>query len=188
MSTADLSQYSSCEISDSLIKLGIPHGGHLPDIHILSPSPVAASDARICGPAYTVKMVMASDKASPKLSTHFVDTAPNGSVIVIDAPPRLVCSPVHNRVISANNSSFLHITYELVPSCRSQERCMGRSHDCRSAVQRSPRRGHLRSMQRPRRASICQFPCLRSRSLDSRTITIHPTIRGGRTRHDLAHI
>jgi len=33
-------------------------------------------------------MVMASDKASPKLSTHFVDTAPNGSVIVIDAPPQ----------------------------------------------------------------------------------------------------
>ncbi|KAL1680329.1 ribonuclease E inhibitor RraA/Dimethylmenaquinone methyltransferase [Schizophyllum commune] len=81
--TTRLSELSTCEISDALIKLGVPHGGLLPDIHLKAPS----QDARICGPAYTVKMVLSSDTAAPKLSGHFVDQAPEGSVIVIDAPP-----------------------------------------------------------------------------------------------------
>lgn len=33
-------------------------------------------------------MVLASDKSAPKLSSHFVDTAIPGSIVVIDAPPR----------------------------------------------------------------------------------------------------
>ncbi|KAL1736153.1 ribonuclease E inhibitor RraA/Dimethylmenaquinone methyltransferase [Schizophyllum commune] len=81
--TTRLSELSTCEISDALIKLGVPHGGLLPDIHLKAPS----QDARICGPAYTVKMVLSSDTSAPKLSGHFVDQAPAGSVIVIDAPP-----------------------------------------------------------------------------------------------------
>jgi regulator of RNase E activity RraA len=88
-SSATLSQYSSCEISDALLKLGLPHGGHIPDIHMFSPS-ATSSEVKICGPAYTVKMVLSSNKTAPKLSEHFVDTAPEGSVIVIDVPPRLV--------------------------------------------------------------------------------------------------
>lgn len=47
-----------------------------------------SQDERICGPAYTVKMVLGSDKDAPKLTEHFVDTAESGSVMVIDAPPR----------------------------------------------------------------------------------------------------
>ncbi|KAL4073910.1 RraA-like protein [Scleroderma yunnanense] len=77
--------FSSCEISDALIKLGVLHGGLIPDLHVFSPAP-STSPPKICAPAYTVKMVSASDKNAPKLSTHFVDTAPPGSVIVIDAP------------------------------------------------------------------------------------------------------
>ncbi|KAL4251471.1 Ribonuclease E inhibitor RraA/RraA-like protein [Abortiporus biennis] len=84
-SAIHLSTFSTCEISDALIKLGVPNGGHIPDIQQYSPS---SSETRICGPAYTVKMVMSSDKSAPKLSAHFVDTVPNGSVIVIDAPPQ----------------------------------------------------------------------------------------------------
>lgn len=84
-----LATFSSCEISDALIKLGLPHGGHIPDIRMLSPT--TSGETRLCGPAYTVQMVPGSDKTSPKLSSHFVDTAPSGSVIVIDAPPRSVC-------------------------------------------------------------------------------------------------
>ncbi|KAI0368350.1 RraA-like protein [Pilatotrama ljubarskyi] len=79
----NLAEFSTCEISDALIKLGSPHGGHIPDIHMLSPSD---STTRICGPAYTVQMVLGSDTTAPKLSTHFVDTAPEGSVVVINAP------------------------------------------------------------------------------------------------------
>jgi regulator of RNase E activity RraA len=87
-STLTLVSFSTCEISDALIKLGLPHGGHIPDIGLLSPSPT--TDTKLCGPAYTVRMVMASDTSAPKLSSHFIDTSPSGSVIVIDAPTRSV--------------------------------------------------------------------------------------------------
>ncbi|KIP11584.1 hypothetical protein PHLGIDRAFT_10573 [Phlebiopsis gigantea 11061_1 CR5-6] len=86
-SSSPLFKFSTCEISDALIKLGVPHGGHIPDIHMFSPS--QSSETRICGPAYTVQMVLGSDKTAPKLSSHFVDTAPAGSVIVVAAPPQV---------------------------------------------------------------------------------------------------
>jgi regulator of RNase E activity RraA len=76
-----LADLSTCEISDALVKLNVPHGGHIPDIHMVS-----GTGSTICGPAYTVKMVFASDQDAPSLSEHFVDTAPAGSMIVIDAP------------------------------------------------------------------------------------------------------
>ncbi|KAI6033152.1 ribonuclease E inhibitor RraA/Dimethylmenaquinone methyltransferase [Pisolithus orientalis] len=83
-----LSDFSSCEISDALIKLGVPHGGHIPDISMFSPTPPASTrSGKICAPAYTVKMVPANDNTSPRLSAHFVDTVTPGSVIVIVAPP-----------------------------------------------------------------------------------------------------
>ncbi|PBK91416.1 RraA-like protein [Armillaria gallica] len=81
-----LADYSTCEISDALIKLGTLHGGYVPDINLISTLP---SDTTVCGPAYTVQMVLASDQSAPKLSAHFVDTAPASSVIVINAPPKL---------------------------------------------------------------------------------------------------
>ncbi|KAF8160748.1 ribonuclease E inhibitor RraA/Dimethylmenaquinone methyltransferase [Crassisporium funariophilum] len=87
MSTSSsLANFSTCEISDALIKLSVPHGGHIPDIHMVSPN-ASNSETRICSPAYTVQMVLASDTSAPQLSAHFVDTAPMGSVIVIAAPP-----------------------------------------------------------------------------------------------------
>ncbi|GBE81137.1 4-hydroxy-4-methyl-2-oxoglutarate aldolase [Sparassis crispa] len=84
LASLPLKRFSTCEISDALIKIGLPHGGHIPDIRMISPQ---SGSTRICGPAYTVQMVMKSDTTSPSLTAHFVDTAPEGSVIVIDAPP-----------------------------------------------------------------------------------------------------
>ena len=81
-----LASFSTCEISDALIKLSVPHGGYVPDIHMVSPA-TSYSNVRICSPAYTVQMVHGSNTMAPKLSAHFVDTAPEGSVMVIDAPP-----------------------------------------------------------------------------------------------------
>lgn len=78
-----LASYSTCEISDALIKLGVASGGYLAGLVLFSPGA-----GKICAPAYTVQMVLASDTSAPKLSEHFVDTAPSGSVIVIDAPQR----------------------------------------------------------------------------------------------------
>ncbi|GLB37664.1 putative aldolase/RraA [Lyophyllum shimeji] len=83
MSSSALVEFSTCEISDALIKLGVPSGGFIPDISMIS---AQTPGLRICGPAYTVRMVSASDTAAPRLSEHFVDTAPAGSVIVVDAP------------------------------------------------------------------------------------------------------
>ncbi|KAI0320796.1 RraA-like protein [Amylostereum chailletii] len=83
MSNSILADYSSCEISDALLKLGVPHGGHIPDLRPFSPS----EDARICGPAYTVRMVLTSDASAPKLQGHFVDMIPEGTVAFIAAPP-----------------------------------------------------------------------------------------------------
>ena len=82
---------STCEISDALIKFGVPHGGHIPDIHRISPhsSTEGSADIRLCGPAYTVRMVLASERDAPKLpqGAHFVDLAPEGSVAFVSAPP-----------------------------------------------------------------------------------------------------
>ncbi|KAJ7188314.1 ribonuclease E inhibitor RraA/Dimethylmenaquinone methyltransferase [Mycena filopes] len=79
MSIPKLWQFGTTEISDALIKLGVASGGYLAGLDLFS-------QGKICAPAYTVKMVLASDDSAPTLSEHFVDTAPAGSVIVIDVP------------------------------------------------------------------------------------------------------
>ena len=80
------SDFSTCEISDALLKLGVPHGGYIPDIHRISPHPFGAV-VRLCGPAYTVRLVLASERDAPKLPGHFVDLASEGTVAFICAPP-----------------------------------------------------------------------------------------------------
>jgi regulator of RNase E activity RraA len=85
------SDFSTCELSDALLKLGVPHGGHISGIHRISPhsrpESGAPSGVRLCGPAYTVRIVSASDRVAPKLQqSHFVDLAPEGSVAFVSAP------------------------------------------------------------------------------------------------------
>ncbi|KAI0049945.1 RraA-like protein, partial [Auriscalpium vulgare] len=83
------SDFSTCELSDALLKLSVPHGGHIPDIHQISPSVhPTANSVRLCGEAYTVKLVLAANSSAPKLQGHFVDLAPEGSLIFVSAPPR----------------------------------------------------------------------------------------------------
>ncbi|BEJ08740.1 hypothetical protein CcaverHIS641_0508340 [Cutaneotrichosporon cavernicola] len=45
---------STCEISDALIKMGVSHGGLIPDIKMYSPL-YEAGETRIAGPAFTVE-------------------------------------------------------------------------------------------------------------------------------------
>jgi len=93
------SDLTTCEISDALLKLGVPHGGHIPDIHCISPNSHpegSAGSVRLCGPAYTVRIVLASERDEPKLKAgHFVDLAPEGSVVFVSAPPGL---SIHRRL------------------------------------------------------------------------------------------
>ena len=114
-----LSGFSTCELSDALVKLKVPSGGHLPDIYrITTPSPSGEDgSSTLCGPAYTVKMVLSSDTESPKLTSHFVDTAIQDSVIVIDAPA------------SQPKFTSLNLFYIHIPSFRRKECCMGRFDD-----------------------------------------------------------
>ncbi|KAF9365351.1 hypothetical protein BGX34_010391 [Mortierella sp. NVP85] len=88
-STNDLPFYSSCDVADALLVLGVPSAGYIPDIHLWSPE-YKAGNTRVFGPAYTVKMVPASDKESPKPAQHFVDAAPQGSVVCISQPANMV--------------------------------------------------------------------------------------------------
>jgi regulator of RNase E activity RraA len=71
-----LAAFTTCEISDALIKLGVASGGYIAGLDLFT-------SGKICAPAYTVQMVLSSDTSAPKLSEHFVDSAPAGSVIVI---------------------------------------------------------------------------------------------------------
>lgn len=90
-----LDAFSSCELSDALIKLQVVSGGHIPDIVYALPTSYSTSESgshndvptSARGPAYTVQMVMSTNTDAPKLDKHFVDTAePRGCVIVIDVP------------------------------------------------------------------------------------------------------
>ena len=80
----ELQQFSSCDVSDALGRIG--HFGQLTDILMASPNPATHPDVRVVGLAYTVEFVLASDTNAPKPSKHHVDSAPQGSIIVIKTP------------------------------------------------------------------------------------------------------
>jgi regulator of RNase E activity RraA len=77
------------QIGDALVRLQIPHGNYLSGLQMFSPLS-SAGPSRICGPAYTIRMVTASDTTSPSLSRHFADTIPYGSVVFVSQPAGLI--------------------------------------------------------------------------------------------------
>ncbi|WVO16231.1 hypothetical protein L204_103902 [Cryptococcus depauperatus] len=82
-----LEELSSCEISDALIKLGIPTGGYIPELQLFSPS--NGKNIKVIGPAFTVQMVAEhteEEKTAPRMDQHFVDACPSESILVISAP------------------------------------------------------------------------------------------------------
>ncbi|KAL0090843.1 ribonuclease E inhibitor RraA/Dimethylmenaquinone methyltransferase [Phycomyces blakesleeanus] len=82
-----LAEFSTCEIADALLKLGErPWGGYIADIDMWSPT-YCEGQTRIIGPAYTVKLVDKLDKDAPTLSSHFADSIPSQSIVVVSAPP-----------------------------------------------------------------------------------------------------
>jgi hypothetical protein len=72
ISTA-LSSYSTYDISDALLKLGIPTGGFPPGISLWSPQR-QEGPTRVAGPAYTVKFVRNHQTNAPVLAKHYVRT------------------------------------------------------------------------------------------------------------------
>ncbi|KAI6860874.1 hypothetical protein KC343_g2202 [Hortaea werneckii] len=82
---AALAAYSTCDISDALLKLKHPLGGFLPGLSMWSPGRHSRS-TKILGPAYTVKFVKHEEKDAPILPKHYIDTVPAGAVVFISAP------------------------------------------------------------------------------------------------------
>ncbi|GCB25014.1 4-hydroxy-4-methyl-2-oxoglutarate aldolase [Aspergillus awamori] len=74
-----LRRFTSCDVGDALVKLGVSQGGYLSGLKMYSPDFMSPT-AKFLGPAYTVKMVHASDKVSPTPKVHFADAIPKDSV------------------------------------------------------------------------------------------------------------
>ncbi|TID22897.1 gb [Venturia nashicola] len=90
-----LRKFTTCDIGDALVRLKVPYGGYLSGLKMYSaphPNPHFQMDptSKILGPAYTVRMVHASDKTSPTLSMHFADNIPKGSVVFVSQPKGLI--------------------------------------------------------------------------------------------------
>ncbi|KAF2116427.1 ribonuclease E inhibitor RraA/Dimethylmenaquinone methyltransferase [Lophiotrema nucula] len=93
-----LEKFTTCDISDALCALKYPNGGFLSGLAMWSPERQSDS-TKIVGPAYTVKYVPLDDPAS-KLSTHYIDETPAGSIIFVSCPPHIP-NAVYGGLMSA---------------------------------------------------------------------------------------
>lgn len=83
-----IQKFTTCDIGDALVKLKVPHGGYLSGLKMYSPT-YCSGPAKICGPAYTIRMVKASETA-PSPAAHFADTIPRNSVVYVSQPKGLL--------------------------------------------------------------------------------------------------
>lgn len=81
----NLSSFSTCDISDGLLKLGYTNGGFLPDIH-----PRTRNHAPTIGRAWTIQFVEKSSSIAPSFEGHFIDSIPRANdlpiIPIIGAP------------------------------------------------------------------------------------------------------
>ncbi|KAI9695197.1 MAG: hypothetical protein M1820_008833 [Bogoriella megaspora] len=84
-----LEPFTTCDVSDALLKLKYPHGGFLAGLTMWSPKR-QEGPTKIIGPAYTVKYVRKNYENEPKASGHYIDSIPAGSVVYISGPPRMI--------------------------------------------------------------------------------------------------
>nr|POE56687.1 4-hydroxy-4-methyl-2-oxoglutarate aldolase [Quercus suber] len=107
-----------CLISDALLKLSHPFGGHLPGLTMWSPERQQGT-TKLVGPAYTVKFARVEEKNAPIPKDHYVgvvvkvlnlemrglirnsqiDTIPERSVIFI-SPPKGIPSAVYGGLMT----------------------------------------------------------------------------------------
>ncbi|KAK9318919.1 RraA-like protein [Lipomyces orientalis] len=80
-----LESFSTCDVSDALLKLNHPNGGFVAGPTLWSPER-QAGDSKVVGPAYTVQYVPLSDTVSPKQASHYIDLIPAGAVVFISSP------------------------------------------------------------------------------------------------------
>ncbi|KAI4224685.1 MAG: hypothetical protein LQ349_007193 [Xanthoria aureola] len=83
--TDALQGYTTCDISDALLKLKHPHGGFLTGLTMYSPN-YPDDSTKIVGRAFTVKYIPRSEEAAVNLEGHYIDQVAPGSVVFISAP------------------------------------------------------------------------------------------------------
>ncbi|KAK4196948.1 ribonuclease E inhibitor RraA/Dimethylmenaquinone methyltransferase [Triangularia verruculosa] len=82
-----LQEFTTCDVSDALIKLKYRNGGFLSGLTMWSPQR-QDGDTKIVGPAYTVEYVPLDDPR-PKHQGHYIDSVPAGAVIFVSCPPKI---------------------------------------------------------------------------------------------------
>ncbi|KAK4041466.1 ribonuclease E inhibitor RraA/Dimethylmenaquinone methyltransferase [Parachaetomium inaequale] len=80
-----LQEYTTCDVSDALVKLNMHNGGFLPGITMWSPQRQGGL-TKIVGPAYTVQYAPKDDKR-PKWPSHYIDSVPAGAVVFVTSTP-----------------------------------------------------------------------------------------------------
>lgn len=81
-----LKAYTTCDVSNALVKLRHPTGGFLPGLTLWSPDR-QAGDTRIVGPAYTVLYAPLADPSPRYSAGHYIDGVPAGAVVFVSSPP-----------------------------------------------------------------------------------------------------
>ncbi|KFX90835.1 hypothetical protein V490_06247 [Pseudogymnoascus sp. VKM F-3557] len=79
-----LQQFSTCDVSDALLKLNHPNGGFLSNLTLWSPQR-QEGNTKIIGAAYTVKYVLKGTGAAVHQG-HYIDSIPTGAVVFISSP------------------------------------------------------------------------------------------------------
>ncbi|KAI9889911.1 MAG: hypothetical protein M1814_004634 [Vezdaea aestivalis] len=92
--TKALSNYSVCDVSDALVKIGVEHGGFLRDIN--TTIPWDRSDKKRIAPAFTVsfrpKSQPPSSRANIPKGCHYVDLVEHGKIPVLSQPKGQDCA------------------------------------------------------------------------------------------------
>jgi len=97
---AQLKQYTSCDISDALLKLHVPNGGFIPDLHLFPPpaslSSPPSTDSVTIAPASTFLFVPKSLDVRDKShglpegnippESFWVDETQAGTIVVVSQP------------------------------------------------------------------------------------------------------
>lgn len=80
------SDFSTCDVSDGLLKLGVKSGGFLPDISLRT---TMAPVARCVGRVWPVQFVEKSSPRKAEYTGHYIDHVPAGKVVLLSCPTHL---------------------------------------------------------------------------------------------------
>lgn len=88
---AELRKYTACDVSDALLKLGVPGAGFIADLHRYSPLPTDAASS-VVAPVSTVLFVARGEAPTEPASNvppdaHWADVTEPGTFVVIKQPP-----------------------------------------------------------------------------------------------------